>query len=282
MLTKTRAAAARLAAWRPRRRPRPPRAPYELSGALQGARQVALVLIAAVVLAATVVALCESYHSLYVFALDHEVTRGWARWFPAMVDSFVVLGELALFVGVVDGWPARYSGYAWLVTLGGLSVSVAGNVGHLVSATLVDRCTAGIPPLAAFVGLTVGMMVLKRVLAKAGHVPADTVSAPSAPPVTMSALVTLLSAVADNRDTKSIVTALIENGIEDTGTIATIAGVTDRTVRRHKAGAAEPVPDPVAASVGAPVASPVGQRDARRRHAAGQARLTTVGAEGGA
>jgi hypothetical protein len=99
-----------------------------------------------------------------------------------MVDSFVVTGELALFVGLVDGWRGRHRAWAWLVTFGGLAVSVAGNIGHVGPAPWADRLTAAVPPVAAFVALTVALGVLKRVAARAAAVAAETAPAAAVAP----------------------------------------------------------------------------------------------------
>src|ERR1019366_8252626 len=50
--------------------------------------------------------------------------------------------------------------------LTGVAVSVAGNIGHIQAAPgqpviLADRVTAATSPIAAFAGLTVGLLVLK-------------------------------------------------------------------------------------------------------------------------
>jgi hypothetical protein len=52
--------------------------------------------------------------------------------------------------------------------LTGLAVSVAGNVGHIQAipgapVTIADRLTAGTSPLAAFAGLSVGLLVVKMI-----------------------------------------------------------------------------------------------------------------------
>ena len=59
------------------------------------------------------------------------------------------MGELALFVALVDTWERRSCIGAWTVTLAGLSVSVAGNVGHVLGHSATGRLTAAVPPLAA-------------------------------------------------------------------------------------------------------------------------------------
>ena len=50
---------------------------------------------------------------------------------PAEIDVFLAVGELALYVAYLDGWPARQRAWPWATTLTGLAVSVAGNVGHI-------------------------------------------------------------------------------------------------------------------------------------------------------
>lgn len=136
-----------------------------MTGILRGPRRVALFLIGLVMSAATAVALAQSYRGLYDWAHRHGVPGGWAAAWPLQVDTFLVVGELALFVALVDRWPARARVPAWLVTLGGLAVSVAGNVGHVASHSALVRATAAVPPLAAALALAVGLGVLKRVVA---------------------------------------------------------------------------------------------------------------------
>jgi hypothetical protein len=81
------------------------------------------------------------------------------------VDAFIAASELALFVAMLDGWRARTRVFSWTVALGGLAVSVGGNIGHVASTQLSTRATAAVPPLAAFAALAVGLGVLKRVVA---------------------------------------------------------------------------------------------------------------------
>jgi hypothetical protein len=82
------------------------------------------------------------------------------------VDVFIAVGELALFVALVDVWASRSRTAAWLVTLAGLAASVAGNIGHVTGHSLAVRATAAVPPLAAASALAVGLGVLKRVVEK--------------------------------------------------------------------------------------------------------------------
>jgi hypothetical protein len=134
-----------------------------LSG-LDRPRRYALYAVSALVATSTAVAFGESYRALYLWAVHHDVPPGWAFIWPVMVDVFVAVGELALFVGLIDRWAPRHRAWAWTVVFGGLAVSVAGNVGHVGSAQWTDRLTAAVPPVAAFVALTVGLGILKRVV----------------------------------------------------------------------------------------------------------------------
>lgn len=146
---------------------------------LRKPRTLALALIALLVLSATAASFCESYRGLYDWAARHGLHGGWAVAWPLQVDVFIAVGELALFIALTDGWERRSRGGAWLVTLAGLAVSVAGNVGHVTSHDVASRVTAAIPPLAAASALAVGLGVLKRVVAVAPqHVPAAVPAAP--------------------------------------------------------------------------------------------------------
>jgi hypothetical protein len=138
------------------------------------------VAIGALVAAASLVSFAESYRGLCAWAAEHGLGGPWAVIWPLQVDVFIAVGELALFAALADAWGRRSRAGAWLVTLAGLAVSVAGNIGHVVGHTLAGRATAVVPPLAA--ALAVGLGVLKRVVehhhhsARAGQVP------PTCPP----------------------------------------------------------------------------------------------------
>jgi hypothetical protein len=125
-------------------------------------RRIALVAVALLVTAASVASLAESYRALVLWALKHGLHGVWAAGFPLQVDVFLVVGELTLFIALVDRWPLRARLAAWAVTLTGLAISVAGNVGHVGSHLATSRATAAIPPLAAAAALAVGLGVLKR------------------------------------------------------------------------------------------------------------------------
>ena len=130
------------------------------------ARRLSLVAIAIVAVAASGNALAHSYAGLYSWALQHQVSGWQARTWPAEIDVFLVVGELALYVAYLDGWPIRQRVWPWVTAVTGLVVSVAGNVGHVqavagVPVTVADRLTAAASPVAAFAGLMIGLLVLK-------------------------------------------------------------------------------------------------------------------------
>jgi hypothetical protein len=137
-----------------------------VTGILHQQRRIALAVITVLVIAASAASFAESYRGLYLWAHHHGLTGIWAAAWPLQVDTFIGVGELALFVALVDRWKPRARASAWAVTLAGLAVSVAGNIGHVTSHAVTARGTAAIPPLAAAASLAVGLGVLKRVVDK--------------------------------------------------------------------------------------------------------------------
>jgi hypothetical protein len=129
-------------------------------------RRVTLYAIAAIAIVASANALAHSYAGLYDWATHHRLTGWQAMSWPAEIDVFLAVGELALYVAYLDGWSARQRAWPWATALTGLAVSVAGNVGHIQAGpgqpvSLADRLTAAASPLAAFAGLSVGLLVVK-------------------------------------------------------------------------------------------------------------------------
>ena len=129
-------------------------------------RRVALYAIAAIAILASANALAHSYAGLYDWAVHHRLTGWQAKSWPAEIDVFLAVGELALYVAYLDAWPARQRIWPLATALTGLAVSVASNVGHIQAApgdpvSVADRLTAASSPLAAFAGLSVGLLVVK-------------------------------------------------------------------------------------------------------------------------
>jgi hypothetical protein len=129
-------------------------------------RRAALYAIGVIAMLASANALAHSYAGLYDWAVHHRLGGWQAMSWPAEIDVFLAVGELALYVAYLDGWPARHRIWPWATALTGLAVSVAGNIGHIQAVPghpvmLADRLTAATSPLAAFAGLSVGLLVLK-------------------------------------------------------------------------------------------------------------------------
>ncbi len=131
-----------------------------------GTRRVALYAIAGIAILASANALAHSYAGLFDWAAHHRLSGWQAKSWPAEIDVFLAVGELALYVAYLDDWPARWRIWPWATALIGLAVSVAGNIGHIQAepgqpVVAADRLTAATSPIAAFAGLSVGLLVLK-------------------------------------------------------------------------------------------------------------------------
>ena len=132
---------------------------------MTGMRKAALAAITLLVAAASFTSFAESYRALLDWAAQHGLHGIWAMAWPLQVDTFIAVGELALFVALADSWSVRSRAAAWTVTVLGLAVSVAGNICHVAAHDWASRATAAVPPLAAAAALAVGLGVLKRVVA---------------------------------------------------------------------------------------------------------------------
>jgi hypothetical protein len=139
-------------------------------------RRVALYAIAGIAILASANALAHSYAGLFDWAAHHRLSGWQAMSWPAEIDVFLAVGELALYVAYLDGWPARQRIWPWATALTGLAVSVAGNIGHIQAepgqpVIVADRLTAATSPIAAFAGLSVGLLVLKMTRQRASSRP---------------------------------------------------------------------------------------------------------------
>ncbi len=136
-------------------------------------RRAALYAIGAIAILASANALAHSYAGLYDWAIHHQLTGWQAMSWPAEIDVFLAVGELALYVAYLDGWPGRQRIWPWATALIGLAVSVAGNIGHIQArpgqpVIVADRLTAATSPVAAFAGLAIGLLVLKMTRQRTG------------------------------------------------------------------------------------------------------------------
>jgi hypothetical protein len=140
---------------------------------LRAFRAAALWGVAVLIATADGAAFSESYRGLFEWAQHHGFSGFWAAAFPLQVDLFIAVGELVLFVAMLDAWNGRDRAGAWAVALLGLAVSIAGNVGHATAHDLQSRGTAAVPPVAAFGMLWLGLSVLKRVVKSRRGAPAE-------------------------------------------------------------------------------------------------------------
>ncbi|WP_131732573.1 DUF2637 domain-containing protein [Actinomadura formosensis] len=130
----------------------------------------AIAFMAAAVLTATAGGFAQSYAGLYHWALEHGL-RGWkAESFPLLVDLFIIVGELGLFLLAIDAFVLRRRTLlSWLdfclpltIALAGWTASLIFNVGHVGHKTFSYQATAAVPPIVSMLGLFVLLRTLHR------------------------------------------------------------------------------------------------------------------------
>lgn len=136
------------------------------------ARYVAVTLMGVAVLVATGDGFAQSYAGLYGWAIEHGLSGWKADSFPLLVDLFVGVGEMGLFLIAIDGHRLRRSLMSWLDLLVPLLVAASGwcaslvfNVGH-TRHVFSYQATAAVPPLASMIGLLVLLRTLHRYVAQ--------------------------------------------------------------------------------------------------------------------
>lgn len=148
------------------------------------ARTVRLLLrlLATIIVAVTVVCFAQSYRQLLDWATRHRIPLWIAPAWPIMLDAFIIVGEIVLFISIVRDWPKRTRVLAWGMSIAGLVASVAAQWLYLPDgASWWDRGTAVVAPLGATLGLAAGLVVLKWVAADARNRPARTESSRNEP-----------------------------------------------------------------------------------------------------
>ncbi|WP_158581540.1 DUF2637 domain-containing protein [Actinomadura spongiicola] len=134
----------------------------------------AIAFMAAAVLTATAGGFAQSYAGLYHWALEHGL-RGWkAESFPLLVDLFIIVGELGLFLLAVDAFVLRRRALlSWLdfflpltIALAGWTASLVFNVGHVGHKTFSYQATAAVPPIVSMLGLFVLLRTLHRYVSR--------------------------------------------------------------------------------------------------------------------
>ncbi|MEU5884199.1 hypothetical protein [Spirillospora sp. NPDC047279] len=125
---------------------------------------------AAAVITATAGGFAQSYAGLYHWALEHGL-RGWkAESFPLLVDLFIIVGELGLFLLAVDAFVLqRRRLLSWVdfslplaIALAGWTASLIFNVGHVGNKAFSFQATAAVPPIVSMLGLFVLLRTLHR------------------------------------------------------------------------------------------------------------------------
>jgi len=146
----------------------------KLSFTRNAVRVATVIIMIAIVAIATADGFAQSYSGLYEWALLHKLSGWKADSFPLLVDLFILVGELGLFLLALDSYRLRKrSVLAWTDLLFPAAVAAAGwgvslwfNVNHIPNATTEDKVTAGVPPVAAMVGLFIMLRTVHRYMAQ--------------------------------------------------------------------------------------------------------------------
>ncbi|WP_198653715.1 DUF2637 domain-containing protein [Actinocorallia populi] len=124
---------------------------------------------AAAVLIATGGGFAQSYSGLYEWALEHGLSGWKAASFPLLVDLFIIVGELGLFLLALDAYAIRKSLLSWMdfmlplfIALAGWTASLVFNVGHVLNREFSYQATAAVPPIVSMLGLFVLLRTLHR------------------------------------------------------------------------------------------------------------------------
>jgi hypothetical protein len=123
--------------------------------------------------AVTITAIAESYSNLVAFSLAHQIPDWHGRIAPVAVDSFIVLGELLLFAGILLHWRGKgLYAYAVFLAVGGFAMSVGGNVFRATPLPVwADHAVQAIWPVTATAALTGCLIILKRLMNDPGREP---------------------------------------------------------------------------------------------------------------
>jgi Protein of unknown function (DUF2637) len=133
-------------------------------------RGVAVTVMAVAVVTATAGGFAQSYSGLYNWALEHGLTGWKAESFPLLVDLFVIVGELGLFLLAIDAFVLhRRHLLSWVdfclplfIATAGWTASLIFNVGHVVNRQFSYQATAAVPPIVSMLGLFVLLRTLHR------------------------------------------------------------------------------------------------------------------------
>lgn len=135
-------------------------------------RWAAVGLMATAVLTATGGGFAQSYAGLYEWAVEHGLTGWKASSFPLLVDLFIIVGELGLFLLALDAYAIKKSLLSWMdfmlpffIAMAGWTASLIFNVGHVLNREFSYQATAAVPPIVSMLGLFVLLRTLHRYIA---------------------------------------------------------------------------------------------------------------------
>lgn len=161
-------------------------------------RVTTVIIMVSIVGIATADGFAQSYSGLYEWALLHKLSGWKAETFPLLVDLFILVGELGLFLLAIDGYKVRASFLSWTdivfpaaVATAGWGVSLWFNVNHIPNATTEDKVTAGVPPVAAMVGLFILLRTVHRYMAQLDEMESAPEEAPEITPKYVTEIGTL-------------------------------------------------------------------------------------------
>jgi Protein of unknown function (DUF2637) len=141
-----------------------------VSKTLAASRAIASWALAVLIFLATLDSFAQSYRGLWEFARHYlMIPEPFAAAWPLIVDVFLAIGEIRLFISAVDGDdPKRLRAWFWVLTGAGLAVSVAGNVAHEgFNVHWYVMAGNAVPPIAAGAALGAGLGLVKKAAAKA-------------------------------------------------------------------------------------------------------------------
>ncbi|WP_460370482.1 DUF2637 domain-containing protein [Actinocorallia lasiicapitis] len=130
---------------------------------------------ATAVLTATGGGFAQSYSGLHSWAIEHGLDGWKAASFPLLVDLFIIVGELGLFLLALDAYAIRKSLLSWMdfmlplfIALAGWTASLVFNVGHVLNKEFSYQATAAVPPIVSMLGLFVLLRTLHRYVVNNG------------------------------------------------------------------------------------------------------------------
>lgn len=162
-----------------------------MEGSLQTTYDYAVRAAAAVVVVINVTSTGASYMGLRAWANGHEMIGAGGYLFPLFIDTFPLLAEVALFVGMVAGWSWRVKAVPAVIITLGVFLSVALQVGVSKSPDWATRATHGMAPVAAWLSLAIGTLIFELIVSNKPEVVPEAVPEDEIVPVPVPSVVPL-------------------------------------------------------------------------------------------